>query len=359
MNRAVALLLTVLLCVTPGAAQAASGDRTDIARNAISGFILSGYERFAGEARLEHDMMLALCHQPGPIMLAAAREQFGALVTSWSRIESVRFGPVMNDNRMERILFWPDRRSIGLRQVQKVLATKDESALHFGRLRQKSVAVQGLGALEYTLFGTGSDTLVSDAGNFRCEYAAMIALALATTGDEIAADWLAPEGIASHMIDPQQEWADYRTTNEVLQELLGVWVHGAELIRDTRISPFFGETVETSKYKAALFWRSNLTIPALRANIAGMRDMFIVSGIADALDEQSRWAGGSFIFELENFDRTAAEITLPIDAAINDDEARSKINYLLILTTSLQNLIVEQIAAELGLGVGFSALDGD
>lgn len=354
----VALLFGVLLLL-PAGISSAQADNRDIIRNAISGFILSGYERFAGEARLTHDLIEALCEKPNATMLGAVRDQFGALVTNWSRIETVRFGPVLKDNRLERILFWPDRRSIGLRQVQAVLATKDQTAIHPLTLRQKSVALQGLGALEFTLFGTGSDQLITSDGTFRCTYARTIADALTMTGDEIANDWKAPEGIAHHMRNPSPEWDDYRTEREVLQELLGVWVHGAELIRDTRIKPFFADTAKASKYKSALFWRSNLTIPAIRANASGMRDLFIVSGLSDALSPEMRWAGGALIFEFENFDRTASEVVLPIIEAVIDGEARSKINYLLILTGSLQNLTIDQIAVELGLSVGFSALDGD
>lgn len=349
-----ALILALLVGLAP--AKAAT---SDIVRNAISGFILAGYERFTGEAELQTKVVANLCQSPDKKNLAAARSQFGALVISWSRVEAIRFGPVLTQNRLERILFWPDRKSTGLKQVQRALANKDKTVIDLDSLRRKSVALQSLGALEFVLYGTGAEELETADGALRCAYAHTISRALATTGAEIAADWLDPNGITKHMLDPRPEWADYRTENEVLQELLGVWVHGAELVRDTRITPFFAETAKASKYKRALFWRSNLTIPSIRANVAGMRDLFIVSGIADALSDTARWAGGAFIFELENFDRTAGEIKLPIDAAITDTEARSKINYLRILTGSLQNLAVDQIAAELGLSVGFSALDGD
>lgn len=338
---------------------AAQADTSDIARNAISGFIVPGYERFVGEAELQQSRFEILCTTPSADNLQKARVEFEALVTSWSRVEAIRFGPVLKENRLERILFWPDRRSIGLRQVQAALASNDPTVVDIETLSIKSVAMQGLGALEFVLYGTGADGLTSEKGAHRCAYGRTIAEALTIAGTEIVDDWLAADGIAARMIDPQPEWADYRTEKEVLRELLGIWVHGAELLRDTRILPFLAETTAASKFKSALFWRSDLTISAMQANVAGLRDLFIVAGIADALPEEGRWAGGSFLFEMENFERTAGEITLPIEQAVADTEARTKINYLLILTRSLQNLSVEQLATQLGLSVGFSALDGD
>lgn len=349
-------LLTACLALTITPAQAAT---SDIARSAISGFIIAGYERFTGEAELQQTRMSLLCKTPGAPNLEKARAEFEALVTAWGRIEPIRFGPVLKENRLERILFWPDRKSTGLRQVQRALAAADPTVTDIETLRIKSVAMQGLGALEFVLYGTGAEDLTQVEGAHRCAYGETIAKALVATGNEITNDWLAPDGIANRMINPKPEWPDYRTDDEVLRELLAVWVHGAELIRDTRITPFFAETAEQSKYKSALFWRSNLTIPAIRANVAGMRDLFIVSGMSDALPEGGRWAGGSFLFEMENFDRTASEITLPIAEAVVDTDMRTKINYLFILTRSLQNLSVEQLATQLGLSVGFSALDGD
>ena len=58
---------------------------------------------------------------------------------------------MLQDNRFERILYYPDRKGLGLRQVQALLAEQDASVLAVGALEGKSVAVQGLGALEFVL----------------------------------------------------------------------------------------------------------------------------------------------------------------------------------------------------------------
>lgn len=348
----IGLMLTLVAGLPARAAESAIADQ------AISNFILAGYERFTGEAELQTFAMERLCGDPSEDNLDAARTQFSALVRSWSRIEIIRFGPVLDENRMERILFWPDRRSIGLRQVQGILAEEDETATSLDTLRQKSVALQGLGALEYVLFGTGSDELASGAA-YRCTYGATIGKALTTTGQEIVRAWDDPGGIASRMRNPDPANPDYRTEEEVLREFLGVWVHGMEMVRDIRIAPFFGATPEDAKPKSALFWRSGLTFDSIRANVAGMRDLFILSGMQETLGPEERWAAGSFIFEFENFDRTVSAIDLPVAEAVEDSTERGRLNYMLIVTKSLQNIVVVQIAGVLGLGVGFSSLDGD
>jgi hypothetical protein len=354
MRRLVSAVLLLLFASTA----TAQDNAADIADAAIRNFILAGYERFTQESDLQAAAMSRLCASPGEAGLSAARAQFGALVRSWSRIEIIRFGPVLDENRLDRILFWPDRRSIALRQVQAVLAEEDSTATSLGTLEQKSVALQGLGALEYVLFGTGSE-LMAQGADFRCRYGATIGRALTSVGQQIVADWEDPQGIAAHMRAPADAYPDYRTGDEVLRELLGVWVHGMEMVRDIRIMPFFGVTAEEARPRSALFWRSGLTFASIRANLAGMRDLFILSGMADSLGPDDRWAGGSFIFELDNFDRTASQLQPPVEEALATASERAKLNYLLILTRSLQNIVVRQIAGVLGLGVGFSSLDGD
>lgn len=337
----------------------ASAAENPVAHSAITKFIVPGYERFAQDARAEAEAMEALCAQPGADRLADARAGFRALVRSWSRIEIVRFGPVAAENRMERILFWPDRRSIGLKQVQGAIATKDETATRVDRLQEKSVALQGLGALEYLLFGTGSKDLASGADAYRCAFGRAVAGALAETGGELVRAWRAPQGIASRMTDPRPAHADYRTREEVMQELLGVWVHGMDMVRDTRIAPFLGETPEDGNHKRALFWRSGMTVPALAANAQGFAALFDLSGLDERLADMDSLSGDSFTFELTNFSRTAAEIDMPVAEAVADPAARADLEYLLILTGSLQDIAMRRIGVDLGLVVGFSSLDGD
>ena len=82
------------------------------------------------------------------------------------------------------MLFWPDRKGIGLKQVQAALAAKDPTAADAAQLAGKSVAMQGLGALEFVLFGTGAETLAGTGDAYRCAYGAAIAANL----DGIAAE---------------------------------------------------------------------------------------------------------------------------------------------------------------------------
>lgn len=349
----------VLFLVLLSGAVAKADDR-DVVAAAVNQFIVPGYERLAEEVGLQSDRMAGLCAAPGETELEAARVQFSALVRAWSQMEIIRFGPIITGNRLERMFFWPDRRGIGLRQVQAIIAEEDPGALNAVTLRAKSVAVQGLGALEFVLHGTGAEALLSADGAFRCAYGSAIAGAIETLAEGVAADWLAPEGIAPRLVEPSPDHVDYRSEAEVWRELVGVFVHGTELVRDTRLNPFLGSG-DSSQANPSLapYWRSQLTLASLAASMEAMRSLFIVSGLEEALTGDDRFAAGAFIFELDNFASTIAGIEPDLEAALADEEMSARLRYLVILTRSLQNIVVLQIAVALGVSAGFSALDGD
>lgn len=344
----------VLACILPAMAQPSA-----VAGAVIEGFIIPGYERIVQEAELQVLAMRALCTSPDQKRLEQAQAQFAALVQSWSRVDILRFGPVLEQDRLERILFWPDRKGAGLRQVQRALAEKDNSVLTLESLQAKSVAMQGLGALEFVLFGTGAQELTMDQGAFRCGYGQTIGEAIVDVADQLVDAWLSPNGIAAHLTAPDQSYADYRLQSEVLSELMGIWIHGSELMRETRIAPVLGDDVDSVKPRLGLFWRSNLTILSLKWSAEAMGDLLAISGFSDLLGEDDRWAVGSFAFELANFNRTAEELTGDGSEVLATTTGWGKLNYLMILSRSLQRIMTDEIAARLGVGAGFSALDGD
>lgn len=352
--------LFVLLPLVCAPASADDAVFMEIVRRAVDHHIRPGFEKLAQQTELAGLDMETLCTDPSPDALTAARGRFGSLVAAWSRVEFIRFGPLMDDNRSDRILFWPDRRGIGLRQVQKIIGTKDESAAEAASLYGKSVAVQGLGALEFVLFGTGSDRLGEPDGDpFRCRYGAAIAGNLAAIAESLTAEWTDENGFASTLLSPGDANPDYHDAGEAVGEIVNVLVHGFEAIRDIRLAPVLGETPADAEPKRALYRRSGLTMAALEANFQGLQHLFEVSGIVDAVPDEQKWIGGSMLLEFENAQRMFTAIGMPIGDAVHDTDQRGKLTYLVILTRSLQKLVSDHLAAAMGLSVGFSSLDGD
>jgi predicted lipoprotein len=354
-SRLATRLIAVVL--VNAASPALASKATDIINGAIDGFVRPGYQAFhrATSTLLADEQ--TLCAAPSQAALDAARKSFGATVDAWSQIEIIRFGPVTEQNRLERVLFWPDRKGTGLKQVQAALASKDPTAADAKLLAGKSVAMQGLGALEFVLFGTGSEELAAPRESYRCGYGRAIAANIASIADEIDTAWRKPDGIATQWSNPGPDNPLYRSADEAMTELFNVFVHGLEMIRDVRINGFLGETPDKDRPRQAIFWRSGATAVSLQANLDGPRDLFEVSGIADGLPSDSAWIADSVAFEFRTADTMLDG--LDVGDALADAEARSRLVSVRLITSHLSELFGVNLSAALGLSAGFSSLDGD
>jgi predicted lipoprotein len=297
----------------------------------------------------------ALCTSPAAESLENARDAYTSTVADWSKVEMIRFGPVTENNRLEKILYWPDRKSIGLKQVQQVLATKDHTVLAVGTLASKSVALQGLGALEFVLFGTGSEAL-ADGDAFRCGYARAIGQNIYDNVEAMRADW--SREFEQVWSSPGPDNPHYRTADESLTEVLNTLIHGLEMVRDVRIGGFLGDQPDEDKPKQAIYWRSGATFLSIRNNVEMLHQLFTDAGVERLLPDNSKWIAQSIEFEFKNAE-DALWLSGPVDEILSKPDKRAKLAYAVIVTSSLTDLIADRLTAELGLTAGFSSLDGD
>ena len=353
-----AAAIGLLLCAT-GAANAAEIDVKAVVARSIGDFVRPGYSRFQDTTTALGQAVDGLCKTPSEASLGEAREAFSATVDSWSSIEIIRFGPVTEKNRLERILFWPDRKSIGLKQVQAVLADKDPTAIDATQLAGKSVAMQGLGALEFVLYGTGAEELSGQEGTYRCAYGLAISENLETIAGDLATEWADPVGFSQKWQEFGPQNPLYRDDSEALTELLEVFINGLELIRDQRLGGFLGADEKADKPRQAVFWRSGKTADTLAANMEGLKALLDASGIGPALPETARWIGQSADFEFNNAITAANAAKGPAAEVLADPAKRGKLVYFGLVTSSLSEIFGTRLSAELGLTAGFSSLDGD
>ncbi|MEC9343075.1 MAG: imelysin family protein, partial [Pseudomonadota bacterium] len=352
----VAALATLPFMYHPAPAQepAGAGRMRAVMLVAATEVIEPGYARFLEAARRSSVATDELCTAPGRRKLDAARAAFSATALAWARVENIRFGPVMSGNRLERVLFWPDRKSIGLRQVQALLATKDRTATDAGTLVGKSVAVQGLGALEFVLFGTGS-TALADQDGFRCDYASAIARNLVAIAGELTRAWRDPNSALSAWLPGEGPGRE----TEMLNELVGALVHGLESIRDIRLRGFLGDTPGQDRPRVALFRRSGNTVPMIAAGIDGLRALFVDSGMESLLPDSNRSIGESIRFEFAQLLDLASLLDRPVAELLADEQARQRLVLLDLVMDSLIDRIDGQYAPAAGLAAGFSFSDGD
>lgn len=330
-----------------------------VMEKAVNGFIRPGYDRFRQSAEKLEGSMKALCAAPSKTADEAAKAAFADTVSSWSTIEIVRVGPVIEHNRFERVLYYPDKKGLGLKQVQRYLAEKDESVTSDGSLKGKSVAAQGLGALEFVLYGTDADELLDKKGDFRCRYGAAIAGNVANLAAELSDSWNAPDGAQKNWTQPGADNPVFRDEREALVALLGILVHGSEAIRDQRIETFYKGPDKAKFPRTAIYWRSGLTWKSIAENIRAVQTLLHTADMVELVPPDQRSIVNSIDFIAKSMIRIAGTIDTDVEKALDDDQQRAKVDYLLLNGKDLIYRLNDQYGGAIGLSSGFSFADGD
>jgi uncharacterized protein len=331
-----------------------------VLENMLTGYIRPGYAAFEGAALELGTAMSALCSAPSETNLETARTAFRTTVDRWGRMEWLRLGPVMSENRLERILFFPDRKGTGRKQVQAAIASQSDTVTSAESLAGQSVAMQGLGAIEFLLFGSGSDALSGSKVAHRCAFAHAAADSLVNLSEEIIAGWRDDTGLVAFFRKPGPDNPLFRTDQEALNLLLGQMIHGLEAIRDIRLRAFLNkDDPARDRPKSALFWRAGMTLPSIEANLEGLQALFNESGIEIISKDMAPRLADGIRFEFRQAIRTAQSLDAPVSKLLADPRTRDKLVYLDLAIKIIIDRLDQEFAQAGGLAVGFSFGDGD
>lgn len=339
----------------------AKTDHAALARDALTKVIRPGYDDLAANTAALKKAADALCAQPSQAALKDIKDAFAATVESWSKVEIFRFGPINRKHRHERLFFWPDPKGIGLRQVRNALAKRDESVLLADTLAEKSVALQGLPALEYLLYGEGAHILASGGKEigFRCGFAASIADNVDRIAGAVAEDWREGAEDSKIFLSPGPTDPLYRAPKDVILELFKAFTSGIELVRDQKLGRPLGESAERARPRLAMFWRSDLTFPNMVGNLEGVRTLFVEGGFTGIVAAESPGVEDSVLFDLNRAINILKAVDTPIAEAVRDPAQRNKLEALRVALKSARDTAAALISQGAGLSFGFNAMDGD
>ena len=353
-----AALLSLSLFAQPAAALD-DAKAKQVMANAVDGYIRPAYKDFHEKAAALVAETGKFCAAPDEDGLKAVQGRFAETVASWGHIEFLREGPVMQRNRLERILFYPDRKSTGLKQVQALLAKPDDSVTDATKLKDRSVAIQGLGAFEFLFYGAYPEAIVAEEDSFRCRYGLAIASNVEIIAGELQAEWDAPDGIAKDWKNPSTDNPIYRDSKEAVSALIGIAVHGVEMVRDQRIKHFYKGRDSKMSPKLAVYWRSGLTMTVLAANVDGLAKFWKATDFGVIMDPDLGSLADSADFDLHAAANALGKTEQPTAERLKDDTYLKKLDFIEFNLKDAMTRIDSDVGGAIGLGVGFSFADGD
>ncbi len=324
--------------------------------------ILPSYRNLAASADGMVEALKNFCAMPDGGTKAGVDKSFRALALAWARIEHIRFGPVTADNIYDKIHFWPDRKGIGRRQIERAVKSADRDVLDRRQLRKKSAAMQGIGALEHLLYGRAADRLAAGSaeGSFRCRFALAIAGNVsAMAGNEILPPWSGNKGFAAHFLHPGPNNPVYLTEKELFTEIVKTYLNGLYIVRDVRLAGPLGMKPGRKKKSRAAHEKSGLSMLALRANIEGLRKFFLSSGLAAWIAALEPGLDRSVLAELDLAIAHANAIPLSLENAVARPAFKSKLISMGFPLKNARDQVLQTLTKHTDLPLGINALDGD
>lgn len=362
MRRSLSLAVLVAGLLTVGAVSAAQPAAVpdDLGQRLVATYAAPATQRLDADARALAQALASLCKQPAAKEAEAVESRFRSVVLAWSGVEFLRFGPLVEGNRYERIAFWPDPRGVMSRQVQGLLADPAVTALDAQALSARSVAQQGLPALEFVLYRDGGVLDAARQGRAEapeCAYAQAAAGALALQTGALAQAWSAQGEYARRFSRPAADNPLYRTPREVAAEAIKALSTGLQFARDVKLVPALAEPYQDSRARRAPYWRSGLTAPALAASVESMLRFHDAAGWA--LPAEEAWRVEGLRRELVQLRDVLSSLEAPVGDLLQDPEGRRQLTLATLLLKNAKDLLDQDLAPQLGVTIGFNALDGD
>lgn len=355
-------LLGLALCGAQNAHAEDTPPFKDAIDRFIKGYAIPVYGELQANTQQMNTAVIALCDNPGKEALTQAQNRFSDLLASWAAAELIRFGPIRAENRMERIFFWPDPRSRGLKQVQKLLyKTQQSSSAEPMNLRGKSVAAQGLSALEFVLFADDAAALTSvDTNRARCIYAKALTANLSEMANVVLAEWQETGTFAILMRNPGADNNIYRSEAEVFREILKSVSEALIITQQAKLQ--VGDTPEKPSPRKAPFSRSGETLNYLQAVMQNIMRLNKAVEFARMIPETEHGSVKQLVFELEQVNKTIEQLQnfqMSWATLVTSKNGFEKLTYVGIPINSVQEFYSETLPEQLGLSMGFNSLDGD
>lgn len=328
----------------------------------VTGYIRPATAAFAETASGLPDAVSTLCTAGTAVHRGAFQKVFSDTVRDFSRIQFLRFGPLLDDDRLSRLSFRPDPRGRAQRQIRKLYASKDPSVLSAQSLGKKSVAVQSLTALELIAFDTDTTVTLGRSGedrDYTCGYALAIAANVAEIAEAAAADWADPDGYSLQLLSAGPESDRYRSGKEALEAVYNALATGVTIAKDQDIIPALGKSEDKAKPRRFPFSRSGNSVVYLTGELNGILDALLSMDLKPLMAPADQWTLDTLGFEFTNAGNYLAALETPLRKTFAEGGNYNRVAALSITLSSIQELMTDGVAGALGLAGGFNALDGD
>ncbi|WLQ12892.1 imelysin family protein [Hahella aquimaris] len=354
------LAASALSLSTGAAGESAEREYLQILQQARSNMIVPAHEQLSAKVQTLKAKTSTLCEAPNAQSLEQAQQAWRDAMQTWMSVSLIQFGPLQEQDRRLRMQSWPIREKLLERAVEALAARSDslQDAISNG-----SIAIQGLPAVEYLLFGKDalSKLQAADHGARRCQALTAIADHSVGLATELEKDWKG--GFGDNFENPFEADGDLSVPQEGVDEYLNGLMTGIQQITANKVATPMGLEGRSAKLKALESFHSRNSIVNIRHNLSALRrfymggdgygfDDFLLSSESGALHKKITGL-------LDDVDAQLAQIDFALEDAVNDAEKTAKVKKLHETLRQLQATVEKELFPAIGVTRDFNSEDGD
>lgn len=329
--------------------------------SALSQHIDSSYATLHSNSQLLVESAQAFCNQSSDIN--TPRQQWRKTMDAWQDVQWVRFGPIVETNDDWKIQFWPDKKNIVARKINKIL--DDESSIDESVVANASVVVQGLSAVELLLFDEPYVSRFSE-GNLvakQCQLLVAIANNLSSNTDKILQKWRDPKYQAGWMASVHE--AQDGVHANAVSDAVGAMLTQMEKVKTDKLGGPLGYKNRNRQPNGYFSegWRSNSSLDNIKINLLTMQGLMVNDDAYDLRTLLESKGNGviadEFQARLNDALSLLATVDKPLREAVMDVGYRPQLEELYQSIGELNTLIKTKLTVALGINLGFNSNDGD
>ncbi|MGB0465911.1 MAG: imelysin family protein [Pontibacterium sp.] len=316
--------------------------------------IIPRYQTLAEQSKHLLTTTEQLCAAPGQTTLNNAHSAFHNTMDAWQGIQHVQFGPVTFLMRNFSLQFWPDKKNLIGKQLNKLQQSKTQKSLTAEYFRGASIAVKGLPALERLLF----DNKTLDA--YSCQLTIAIAKQVHHMSQATYREWLDTQ-LNEFVLAPGGS-GYYEDSTEAATDLMKSLVEPVEVIRDLKLLRPLHKSARQAKPLRAESWRSQRSLRNIQLNMAALSALYqgnphhslkalLAAEGQKVLSEQIGHSFDTLKIQLE-------QIPTPLYQAVKDPASHQQLRLISVQMKQLHQQL-ETAMKSLNIQLGFNSRDGD
>ncbi|MEI6894491.1 MAG: imelysin family protein [Colwellia sp.] len=330
---------------------------TDLADN----HVLPSYQRLLENALTLSSQATDFCaNETSSDELFTLQQSWRDVMLSWQTIQWLKVGPIIDDNRIYRLHYWPDSKDTVSTGVAALLATTEVVTESY--ISTRSVGSQGLPAIENLLFSaTENDLVNADDKAKRCEVLVAISANVATISREVNSEWQISEG--NYYAQLTQGTGDFTGKTDAVEELVTNWLEQLERVKDEKMLTPLADDIPglPSELEHEL---SEFSMVSIQQNIATFMVIYTAGdghGFDDILIDylSQHNIATEMLTALENAIVASNALTGNGTDLLNSAEGRAQITVTIEALRILRDILTVDFVQAMDINIGFNSNDGD